>query len=175
MTILARVPDSVLWLLDRHGRHQRAPAQDCRRRTASRRSGIVFADKKANPEHLARYPLADLFLDSLPYGAHTTASDALWMGVPILTLSGRSFASRVCAAWCAPPASAKWNAPRRRLMWSAPSNSATTGRSSQPIKEKLIAGRDTCLLFDTPKLVRHLEDAYRQMWSDVHPRRGAGS
>ncbi len=58
---------------------------------------IVFAEKKANPEHLARYPLANLFLDSFPYGAHTTASDSMWMGVPILTFPGRSFAARVCA------------------------------------------------------------------------------
>ncbi len=56
---------------------------------------IVFAEKMANPEHLARYSLAGLFLDNLPYGAHTTAADALWMGVPVLTLPGRSFASRV--------------------------------------------------------------------------------
>ena len=68
-----------------------------RARTAAPHSGVdrarlIVAPKLANPFHLARYPLADLFLDSFPYGAHTTASDALWMGVPVLTLSGRSFA-----------------------------------------------------------------------------------
>ena len=67
------------------------------RTAASRRSGLSSPDKMPNPDHLARYPLADLFLDSFPYGAHTTAADAMWMGVPILTLPGRSFASRVCA------------------------------------------------------------------------------
>lgn len=59
---------------------------------------LVFAPKLANARHLAGYPLADLFLDTAPYGAHTTASDALWMGVPVLTLPGRGFASRVCAS-----------------------------------------------------------------------------
>src|SRR6185312_14111827 len=59
---------------------------------------LVFAPKLRNDHHLARYQLADLFLDTTPYGAHTTASDALWMGVPVLTLSGRCFASRVCGS-----------------------------------------------------------------------------
>jgi predicted O-linked N-acetylglucosamine transferase (SPINDLY family) len=59
---------------------------------------LIFAPKLANAHHLARYPLADLFLDTAPYGAHTTASDALWMGVPVLTWSGRCFASRVCGS-----------------------------------------------------------------------------
>ena len=90
MTILGRVPGSVLWLLS-----GTAETNERLRKIASD-SGIaperiIFADKMANPDHLARYPLADLFLDSFPYGAHTTASDAMWMGVPILTVPGRSF------------------------------------------------------------------------------------
>ena len=134
---------------------------------------LVFAEKKPNPEHLARYPLADLFLDTFPYGAHTTASDAMWMGVPILTLPGRSFASRVCASLvraagigdlvCATP---RKSTSRARSSW------ARNRRSWwPPSKRQLVAGRDTCLLFDTPKLVRHLEDLYRQMWEDF--KRGA--
>ena len=96
MTILGRVPGSVLWLLTG------AADTNERIRKIAGESGIaperiVFAEKMANPDHLARYPLADLFLDNLPYGAHTTAADSLWMSVPILTLPGRSFASRVCA------------------------------------------------------------------------------
>jgi predicted O-linked N-acetylglucosamine transferase (SPINDLY family) len=59
---------------------------------------IVFAPRLKNSHHLARYPLADVFLDTAPYGAHTTASDALWMGVPVVTFSGRGFASRVTEA-----------------------------------------------------------------------------
>jgi predicted O-linked N-acetylglucosamine transferase (SPINDLY family) len=165
MTILGRTPGSVLWLLG--GGNE---AND-RLRKAAADSGvaperIVFASQMNNPEHLARYPLADLFLDSFPYGAHTTASDAIWMGVPILTLPGRTFASRVCADLaraggigemvCAAPESyveraVEFGNDRSKL---------------EPIKVKLAAGRDTCVLFDTPKLVRHLEDIYRQMWDD---------
>src|SRR6185295_5619813 len=95
--ILNRVPNSVLWLL--------GGTKDANERLRQAAAGqgvspqrLIFAQKMPNPQHLARYPLADLFLDSMPYGAHTTAADSLWMNVPILTLPGRSFASRVCAS-----------------------------------------------------------------------------
>ena len=97
MSILSKVPGSVLWLLSG------TPDTNARLGQLAQQSSVsadrlVFAEKKPNPEHLARYPLADLFLDTHPYGAHTTAADAMWMGVPVLTVPGRSFASRVCAS-----------------------------------------------------------------------------
>ena len=95
--ILREVSNGVLWLLDGNEEMRRnLLARFAAAGIAPRR--IVFAPRLANPSHLARYPLADLFLDTVPYGAHTTASDALWMAVPVLTLSGRSFASRVCGS-----------------------------------------------------------------------------
>jgi hypothetical protein len=127
---------------------------------------VVFAEKLGNPRHLARYPLADLFLDTFPYGAHTTASDAMWMGVPILTFAGRTFAARVCASLvhaagigelaCATP---------QEYVERAVEFGHDRGKLAA-IRERLVAGRDSCLLFDTPRLVRHLEDAYRQMRAD---------
>ena len=91
------MPDSVLWLLGApEATSQRLRAYAAQHGVAGER--VIFADKLAHAWHLARHRLADLFLDTLPYGAHTTASDALWMGVPVLTLSGRSFASRVCGS-----------------------------------------------------------------------------
>ncbi len=97
LKILQGVPGSSLWLLDSN------PAMIGRLRQRAAGSGVDperlrFAPKRPNPQHLARYRLADLFLDTFPYGAHTTASDALWMGVPVLTLPGKTFASRVCAS-----------------------------------------------------------------------------
>jgi predicted O-linked N-acetylglucosamine transferase (SPINDLY family) len=166
MAILGRVPGSVLWLLT-----GTADTNDRLRKLAEQAgispARIVFAEKMPNPEHLARYPLADLFLDSFPYGAHTTASDAMWMGVPILTLFGRSFASRVCAdlvqaAGIGEMACATADEYVERAV-ELGNDRARLGE----IKARLVAGRDTCLLFDTPKLVRHLEDAYRQMWGDL--------
>ena len=95
--ILQRVPGSVLWLLVPQaeiGQALRARATE--RGIAADR--LVFAPFVTTTEHLARLPLADVFLDTFPYGAHTTCSDALWMGLPVLTQVGRSFASRVAAS-----------------------------------------------------------------------------
>lgn len=95
--ILHRVPGSVLWLLVPQPDIQQA----LRERAAERgiaADRLVFAPFVATSEHLARLPLADVFLDTFPYGAHTTCSDALWMGLPVLTQMGRSFASRVAAS-----------------------------------------------------------------------------
>ena len=94
--ILARVPGAVLWLL---ARRDNDPAVANLRREATARGidprRVVFADARPNAEYLGLYRRADLFLDTWPYNAHTTGSDALWAGCPVLTLSGETFASRV--------------------------------------------------------------------------------
>ena len=164
LEILARVPDSVLWLLSgaeaSHGRlkaYAEAKGIDPAR--------IVFADKKANPHHLARYQLADLFLDTTPYGAHTTCSDALWMGVPVLTLSGRTFASRVCGSLVKAA-----GLPDELVCTKAEDyidRAVALGRGNGDLKawrEHLLANRLTSTLFDTSKLVTHLETLYAGMW-----------
>jgi hypothetical protein len=127
---------------------------------------LVFAPKQHNPIHLARYPLADLFLDTAPYGAHTTASDALWMGVPVLTLSGRSFASRVCGSLVRAAGLAD-------LVCTDPEDfverAVALGNNRSEIesyKRKLETGRSTCRLFDTDMLVDRLEELYRTMCDD---------
>lgn len=165
LTVLERVPGSVLWLLSG------APGAQARLRDLASARGIaperlVFAEKMANARHLARYPLADLFLDTMPYGAHTTASDALWMGVPMLTLSGRSFASRVCGSLlraaglpelvCATP---------EEYVDRAVALGRDRARTARH-RERLAARRDSCALFDTPGLVRRLEDLFEAMWDD---------
>jgi predicted O-linked N-acetylglucosamine transferase (SPINDLY family) len=165
MLILQHVPDSVLWLLDaRDETNARVKQLAAEHGVAPER--VVFAARMGNPQHLARYPLADLFLDTLPYGSHTSASDALWMGVPVLTLPGRSFAARVCGSLVRA-------AGLPELVCAGPADYVTRavelGRQPErltELKERLIAGRDTCLLFDTPSLVSHLEDLYRGMWTD---------
>jgi predicted O-linked N-acetylglucosamine transferase (SPINDLY family) len=97
MRILERVEGSVLWLLEENpwaGDHLRKEA--ARRGVAPER--LIFAQPLSLADHLARHRLADLFLDTLPYNAHTTASDALWTGLPVLTRMGVTFASRVAAS-----------------------------------------------------------------------------
>jgi predicted O-linked N-acetylglucosamine transferase (SPINDLY family) len=170
MTILGRAPDSMLWLLsgtdDTNARLHKAAAEQ-----GISPKRIVFAQRMANPEHLARYPLADLFLDSLPYGAHTTAGDSLWMNVPILTLPGRSFAARVCADVVRAAGVGELECPTPEAYVARAVELAHDREKLVAIKAKLAAGRDSCLLFDTPRLVSQLEDLYRQMWSDF--KRGA--
>src|SRR5262249_52375389 len=97
MRILTAAPTSVLWLLkssDAMVENLRRAAQD--HGVAAER--LVFADFVPPAEHLARHRLADMFLDTLPYNAHTTASDALWMALPIVTHKGTTFPGRVAAS-----------------------------------------------------------------------------
>lgn len=165
LMILARVPGSVLWLLSA------TEATNARMRNYAAQRGIgperiVFADKLANPFHLARYTLADLFLDTTPYGAHTTASDALWMGVPMLTLSGRSFASRVCGSLVRSAGLPEMVCESAEEFVNRAVELGNHPDQLQPLREKLAAARDTCVLFDMPRLVRRLEDLYQQMWDE---------
>src|SRR5262249_19476356 len=150
--ILARVPNSVLWLLEgvqttmaRLKEHVAAAGIDPER--------IIFAGKRRNPEHLARYPLADLFLDTTPYGAHTTSSDALWMGVPVLTLSGRTFASRVCGSLVTSAGLPELVCTRSEDYVETAVALANDRAKLTGYRQRLIETRDTCTLFDTPLLV----------------------
>jgi predicted O-linked N-acetylglucosamine transferase (SPINDLY family) len=163
LTILARVPGSVLWLLGSNdATNERLRNYAAQRGIAKER--LVFAQKLANPFHLARYGLADLFLDTTPYGAHTTASDALWTGVPVLTLSGRSFASRVCGSLVRSAGIPEFVCESAEHFVETAVRYGTDRRLLEPIRERLRAGRDTCTLFDMPLLVHHLEGLYAQMW-----------
>ncbi len=163
MAILGHVPNSVLWLLtgtsDANARLQSAAAAQ-----GISPERLVFAQRMPNSEHIARYPLADLFLDSMPYGAHTTAADALWMSVPILTLPGRSFAARVCASVVHAAGVPELVCPTPEAYVARAIELGRDKAKLAAIKHKLTAGRDSCVLFDTGKLVGHLEDIYRQMW-----------
>ncbi len=170
LSVLAQVPGSVLWLLgSTDTANQRL--RDYAAEHGIDASRLVFADKLANPAHLLRYELADLFLDTTPYGAHTTASDALWMGVPVLTLSGRSFASRVCGSLVRAAGLEELcctSAARYVEM------AVAFGRdraSLAPLRERLREAKQACVLFDMPLLTRELEGLYGRMWEDF--RQGA--
>ena len=165
MTILSAVPNSVLWLLES------TADVSSRLRNLAQHSGVspdrlIFAKKKINPQHLARYALADLFLDTFPYGAHTTAADALWMGVPVLTVPGQSFASRVCSSLIGAAGIGDLICSD---LGAYAAKAIELGRNPQTLaslKQKLTAGRASCLLFNTPLLVEKLEELYRGMWED---------
>jgi predicted O-linked N-acetylglucosamine transferase (SPINDLY family) len=165
LEIMKRVPDSVLWLLETSAetKDRLGDFADC---AGVVRARLVFAPKQHNALHLARYPLADLFLDTVPYGAHTTASDALFMGVPVLTLSGRSFASRVCGSLVRA-------AGLPDLVVNRPGDfverAVALGNNRSEIeayKAKLEKARTTCTLFNMEFLVKQLEDLYRTICSE---------
>jgi predicted O-linked N-acetylglucosamine transferase (SPINDLY family) len=165
MKILAATEGSVLWLLDSTEETNR------RLRQMAANSGIApericFAPKRPNPQHLARYRLADLFLDTFPYGAHTTASDAMWMGTPVLTLEGRGFAARVCAGLVTAAGmpdlvcrSLEDYVARATAIAQAPGAAAA-------LRGRLEQTRGTCALFDTPRLVGGLESLFDRMWEE---------
>lgn len=163
--ILKRVENSVLWTLQ-PGDHVE---EELRAKLAAHGvdpARLVCAPFTATAEHLARYKLVDVFLDSSPYGAHTTASDALWMGVPVVTVPGRTFASRVCA-------SLVHSAGIPELICSGPDDYVETAvrlardpAELSALREKLRAARDTCALFDTNRMARSMEDAFDRMWAD---------
>ncbi len=165
MEILKRTPNSVLWMLDTSGLVVET-LKDFAEQNGVSRDRLIFGHGLANPYHLARYPLADLFLDTSPYGAHTTASDALWCGVPVLTMSGRGFASRVCGSLIRSAGlpdlvcnSLDEYVERAVAFGNDP-------KLLQPYRDRLNAARDSSTLFDTEQLTRKLEGLYAQMQED---------
>ncbi len=163
MRILAAVPGSVLWLLRNE---EEAMA---RLRAAAQAQGIdparlVFGPSLPSAQHLARHRLADLFLDTLPYNAHTTASDALWAGLPVLTQMGEAFAGRVAASLLKavglPEMITRDTAAYEALAVALGQDAARAAA----LKAKLAAALPGAPLFDTPRFTRHLEAAFRLMW-----------
>jgi len=163
MRILASVNGSVLWLLA----DSTTLAANLRREADARGipgSRLVFAPRLPVAEHLARYRAADLFLDTYPYNAHTTASDALWAGLPMVTRSGDSFAARVAASLLGavglPELVTVTSQDYEALAIELASNRSRLAQ----IKERLWQSRGTAPLFDTERYTRHLEDAYTRMY-----------
>ncbi len=162
LRLLRRCDGALLWLL-----HDRGAAIPHLRREAEKQgvdgARLVFAPMVPLEEHLSRLALADLFLDSLPYNAHTTGSDALWAGVPLLTCRGTAFPGRVAASLLTaaglPELITQSLADYEEL---AAALAADPARLAQ-IRGRLAQNRERCALFDTARFTRHLEAAYRGM------------
>lgn len=159
MRILKSVEGSVLWLFE-----DNALATENLKLEASIRgidSGrLVFAKRAPLPDHLARHSQADIFLDTWPYNAHTTASDALWAGLPILTLIGRSFASRVAASLLNAVGLPELITTSQDQYEALAIELATNPDKLGSIRRKLAQNRLSSPLFDTPVFVKNLETAY---------------
>jgi len=165
MEILKRTPGSILWLLTGADESQ-ARLHEMAEQHGVDRNRLIFAPKMANAHHLARYPLADLFLDTSPYGAHTTASDALWMGVPVLTMSGRCFAARVCSSLVRAAGLSDLICDDPRAYVERAVALAHDPDQVAALKQRLEAGRATCDLFQMDNLVARLEELYQAMARD---------
>jgi protein O-GlcNAc transferase len=163
MRLLHAVSGSVLWLLEAN-----PAASDNLRREAVRRGipaeRLVFASRMKLDEHLARHALADLFLDTLPYNAHTTASDALWAGLPVLTCAGDAFAGRVAASLLHAVGMAELITDNLVEYEAMALRLATTPALLAEVRGKLSRNRGSYPLFDTGRFCRHIEAAYIAMW-----------
>jgi protein O-GlcNAc transferase len=183
MRLLHQKEGSVLWLLG----GDRDLERNLRNETIARRVNpdrIVFAPRTSYANYLARYRLADVFLDTFPFNAGTTASDALWAGLPIVTCSGKTFASRMAG-------SVLTAAGMPELITQSPadyeflaSKIASDPALMTSLKAKLASGQASCALFNTQLFTRRIEEAYAIIFdrhqaglppADVDMRQGAGS
>ena len=166
MRLLSQAPSSVLWLL-----HTSPPAEENLQREAAARgvdpARLVFSQPMPSADHLARHALADLFLDTLPINAHTTASDALWAGLPVLTVLGDSFVGRVAASLLHAVGLPELVAGSLADYEAIALALAHDPDRMTALKQKLAANIAGAPLFAIEPYTRHLEAAFLQMW-DIH-------
>jgi predicted O-linked N-acetylglucosamine transferase (SPINDLY family) len=167
MRILQRVDRSVLFLYGENRWARRISAGSGSHVDPDR---IVFGPRLPPAEYLARYRAADLFLDTLPYNAGTTANDALWAGLPVLTLAGETFAGRVAASLLHAIGLPELIAHSQQDYEALAIDLGTYPDRMRQIREKLARNRLSTPLFDTPRFARNLEAAYIAM----HERHKAG-
>lgn len=167
MRILQQVEGSVLWLFEENAWVAPNLRQVARQHGVDP-SRLVFASRMALPEHLSRHRQADLFLDTLPYNAHTTTSDALWAGLPVLTCTGEAFASRVAASLLNAIGLPELITSTQQDYESLAIELACNPFKLTAIRHKLGVHRTTMPLFDTPLFTRHLETAYTEIYDRFH-------
>jgi predicted O-linked N-acetylglucosamine transferase (SPINDLY family) len=169
MRILGRVNNNVLWLFEDNA----SVVINLKKEAAARGidpARIIFAQRMAPSEHLARHRLADLFLDTLPYNAHTTASDSLWAGVPVLTRIGETFAGRVAASILKAVGLPELVVETSQAYEDLAIELATNREKLSGLRKKLADNLSTTPLFDTRRYTRNIESAYAEM----HRRTQAG-
>ncbi len=169
MHVLEKVDGSVLWLIEDNA----IATANLKKEAAARGVNpdrLVFARRVPLSDHLARQRLADLFLDTLPYNAHTTATDALWAGLPVLTCPGETFAGRVGASLLNAIHLPELITTTMDAYQQMAIDLAAHPEKMASIRRKLDENRLTAPLFDTERFTRHIETAFTMM----HERRQAG-
>ncbi|UCC14714.1 MAG: hypothetical protein JSW21_01785, partial [Gammaproteobacteria bacterium] len=165
MRILKTVPGSVLWLQNSNpnsslSNNLRREAENC----DVSRDRVVFAPRLPLRQYLGMFLAADLFLDTRPYNGHTTASDALWTGLPVLTCPGETFASRVAGSLLRTLGLDSLVARDMDSYVEIASRLAATPLELKSIRDRLEVGKENSPLYDTARLTRHMEDAYQRMY-----------
>jgi len=163
MRVLSQVPGSVLWL----PQHSETATNNLRNEAEARgvsAARLIFAKPLPLAEHLARLATADLFMDTLPCNAHTTASDALWAGLPVLTCLGESFAGRVAASLLGAIGLQELITTTLDQYESLAIELACNPKRLSLVREKLYRNRLVTPLFDTVLFTRHIETAYTRMY-----------
>jgi predicted O-linked N-acetylglucosamine transferase (SPINDLY family) len=163
MRLLKQVDQSVLWLLKARPPFEANLAREAERQGVDP-SRLRFAPSLPLDQHLARLKRADLFLDSLPYNAHTTASDALWAGLPLLTCRGTAFPGRVAASLLGSAGLQELVTENLEDYERLALRLASDAGMLAEVKQKLADNRLRCPLFDTDLFRRNLESAYATMW-----------
>jgi predicted O-linked N-acetylglucosamine transferase (SPINDLY family) len=162
MRLLREVDGSVLWLLQTSEAATRNLREEARARDVDPER-LIFAPKTEISLHLARHRAADLFLDNLPVNAHTAASDALWVGLPVVSCIGDAFIGRVAASLLAAVGLPELVTHSLDEYHALALNLATDRRLLDEMRGKLMRDRDSSRLFDTKRLCRHVEQAYETM------------
>jgi predicted O-linked N-acetylglucosamine transferase (SPINDLY family) len=163
MRLLRSVPNSVLWLLEANELVKANLRSEAEKRGVD--SGrLIFAPLVSAAEHLGRQRHADLFLDTLPCNAHTTASDALWAGLPVLTCSGETFAGRVAGSLLTAAGMPELVTASLEQYEQTALALAREPQRLTALRRRLEESHDTVALFDLPKLTANIEAAYARMW-----------
>jgi predicted O-linked N-acetylglucosamine transferase (SPINDLY family) len=160
--VLRRVENSVLWILFFND-FARGNFLDAIQREGIDPSRIILATKASHDNHIARLQAADIGLDSFPYNGHTTTSDALWAGVPVVTAKGTHFASRVSESLLTALEVPELVAEDHQAYVELATSLALDQNRRGKLREKIAAKRSTAPLFDTVRFTRHLERAYEMM------------
>ena len=163
MRLLLKVEGSVLWLLKSNNLAEKNLQLEAEKRGVSS-DRLIFAEKIPQSEHLARHRMADLFIDTFNYNAHTTASDALWAGLPVVTKLGQGFAARVAGSLLTAIDLTELITETEPEYEALILDLATNPQRLDAIKQKLAANRVSKPLFNTELFTKHLEDGYQQAY-----------
>ena len=161
--ILLKVPDSVLWLLEDNLLAKKNLILQAESRGITK-DRLIFAARMDLPEHLARHQLADLFLDTLPCNAHTTASDSLWAGLPLITQLGETLAGRVAASLLSAVGLPELITHCPKEYEELAVELAANPLKLQQIKEKLELNRTSTALFNADTFARGIEGAFTKAY-----------